>query len=313
MQVFRARRAADSDYDGTLEGVEAELLAEDFASNPNEPVGQVYCLPYNEKERRRRTSGEWHKKSESMGDWNMRVHAMRTTQGDPIGTYLESILDSVAQLRDEALLGERVAKHPLANYGLHPSDWGYKLNDLAESCRPAWEDGPAAPGREPPQAAAGRGCFATGERVRVTGLKSSPEHNDKRGAVLSFCVDKGRYRVRLDGRDKALGIKQGNLKKEGCDCNRWQTIDYNCVVCNPPTVVPTEDVDDLILGVRAAVRGVDFSRTLQPVGAGLLTVSEQSDYDFYTRTRGVPPRLRDGVGAAPPDHDWEHWCPFAPP
>ena len=35
--------------------------------------------------------------------------------------------------------------------------------------------------------------------------------------MVSFCADKGRYRVRLDGRDTALGLKPGNLEKEGSD------------------------------------------------------------------------------------------------
>ena len=59
--------------------------------------------------------------------------------------------------------------------------------------------------------------FAAGEKVQVGGLKGAPQHNGKRGEVLSFDRGKGRYLVRLDSKatqaptPKPLGIKPSNL------------------------------------------------------------------------------------------------------
>ena len=59
--------------------------------------------------------------------------------------------------------------------------------------------------------------FAAGEKVQVIGLKGAPQHNGKRGEVLSFDRGKGRYLVRLDSKatqaqtPKPLGIKPPNL------------------------------------------------------------------------------------------------------
>ena len=48
-----------------------------------------------------------------------------------------------------------------------------------------------------------------GTAVVIEGLVHAPEWNGKRGLLLSFDAEKGRYQVAVKGRKKALGLRPG--------------------------------------------------------------------------------------------------------
>jgi hypothetical protein len=53
-----------------------------------------------------------------------------------------------------------------------------------------------------------------GSAVIVEGLDAAPEWNGKRGLVESYDAAKGRYRLLVKGRTKALGVKAACCKLE---------------------------------------------------------------------------------------------------
>ena len=56
--------------------------------------------------------------------------------------------------------------------------------------------------------------FKQGVAVIVEGLDAAPEWNGKRGLVESYDAAKGRYRLLVQGRTKALGVKVACCKLE---------------------------------------------------------------------------------------------------
>ena len=59
-----------------------------------------------------------------------------------------------------------------------------------------------------------RWSLRQGSAVIVEGLDVAPEWNGKRGLVESYDAAKGRYRLLVKGRTKALGVKVACCKLE---------------------------------------------------------------------------------------------------
>lgn len=66
---------------------------------------------------------------------------------------------------------------------------------------------------------AGGTMLAAGDRVTIQGIQSQPELNGTQGVLQTFVAEKGRFAVKLDGKDVVQLFKPGNLTKSSAlDC-----------------------------------------------------------------------------------------------
>ncbi len=135
--------------------------------------------------------------AEAEGD--VRIAAHRLFYGKEHALEPEPEPHPLAQL--EPQLESRTADGPL-----HPQDASRRLLDEGGDCTRRRAEHKTTAAQLP------SGCA-----VRVTGLKSSSQHNGKHGRILRFDDGKGRYQVELDrkgsGKTVRLLVKPANLSR----------------------------------------------------------------------------------------------------